>query len=1263
MKPSFFSLFSHKNRLWQGLVTLLLIGVLVSLSPHQSADAAVDGWNALTGPSGTGTSGVVNILQLDSSNNLYVGGSFATAGGVTVNSIAKWNGTGWSGLSTGLTSGVSVRGLAFDSANNLYITGSFDNIGGLPGATRGNAAKWDGTTWGWLTTTPYINLTAASNNVVIDSSNNVYFGGTFGGAGNAITPMNYITRYNDFATFSTLTDATTTQFGVNNVVYALALDGSNQVYAGGLFTSAAGVANTARIARFNGTNWLPLGAGIDNGQVNALAFDSLGNLYVGGSFTTVNGGTPAAGIAMWNGTTWSALGSGVTGGGVNAIAITPDNVVYVGGNFTSAGGVSGTANLARWSGGWRALPEGTPAGAVNALKYDTVNKYLYVGGSFTNAGSPAVTVNNVTIYQPGGLVVTTALDTIDANGGNCVTLSISQLPGADGVTSLREAICAANAAPGIDSITFSSSLDGTPLTLTRAGTGEDANSTGDLDITDTLNITGNGTSNTIVQAGTTTANGIDRAFHIVSNVSVNLSNLTIRYGRNLSENGGGIENNGTLNISGSVITQNAGFSGGGIHNTFQTVTISNSTISNNAGTYGGGISNDQGTLTLQQSTVSGNVASGNGGGIDSDAFGVAATLNVYNSTISGNTASFSGGGILAYTGGAGNTTVNLINATIFNNGGTGGLYSWATGAGTAIFNMQNSLIADQAGATTDCSADTGFFVSNNYNLASDGTCNLTQPNDIPTGTANLGALQDNGGATQTHALQSGSQALDAGNNTVCAASPINNVDQRGTTRPQNTTCDIGAFEYVAPVAPGTSGGNGPGGVGVTDGTSSLELWLNAGTGVTTAGGSVSTWADQSGNSAHVQQSTATNQPLHVTNQLNGQPIVRFDGNNDYLDIPTSVIQGRTAFSFFTAFKPNGSAAWQRLWDFGQDTNVYGYVTTNWNGLNSPRFGISTTGIGAGEQSLSFPGSLTIGSTELVELIFTGSNGYGFQKGGAQGSAGFTLTPNSLGSITQNRIGRSTFNVDAYLNADMGEFVVYSTALNDTDRILVENYLSAKYNMALSGTDVYDGDTNGDFDLNVAGIGQTGGNTHTLAYSAGMIVVNRTFLNENGDWLLFGHKTPANVTVPDDLPSGNGWDGVNDRRWARHWYIDVTEASTPNGTVDIIFDFSEGGMTGLPPDNPVSNYRLLKRSGTTGTFTDITTASGATVVITGDQVQFLGVNVSQLGSNFTLGTLDFVDSPTALTLQSFTARAGTLPVMGLLALIGLGLIGWVFRRRS
>jgi hypothetical protein len=84
-------------------------------------------------------------------------------------------------------------------------------------------------------------------------------------------------------------------------VYALALDGSGKLYAGGYFFTAGGVIANG-IAVWDGSSWSALGSGMggtDYPDVYALALDGSGNLYAGGQFTTA-GGKPSSYIARWS---------------------------------------------------------------------------------------------------------------------------------------------------------------------------------------------------------------------------------------------------------------------------------------------------------------------------------------------------------------------------------------------------------------------------------------------------------------------------------------------------------------------------------------------------------------------------------------------------------------------------------------------------------------------------------------------------------------------------------------------------------------------------------------------------------------------------------------------------------------------------------------------------------------------------------------------------------------------------------------------------
>lgn len=410
----------------------------------------------------------------------------------------------------------------------------------------------------------------------------------------------------------------------------------------------------------------------------------------------------------------------------------------------------------------------------------------------------------------------------------------------DGDCSLREAIQAANTDTGVDACTAGSgddiiSLPAGIYVLSLTGADEDNNVTGDLDIVDNLIINGAGAANTAINGG-----GIDRVLHNFSGGHTEINGVTISNGSttiwgggiynaggtltlnnsSVSDNtaggsgaGGGILNNsGTLTLNNSRVSGNTADYGGGIHNVWAsaTLTLNNSTVSGNtAGGKGGGISNYYGTLTLTDSTVNGNTTDGDteknrgGGGI----FSLLGTVALTDSTVSGNTvATVGGGGIHNYGG-----TLTLNNVTIANNvtqtGDGGGINN------LGVVNLKNTIVAGNTdvagGEAPDCS---GTLTTQGYNIIGNNTgCTFTSTTGDQVGIDPLlGPLQDNGGNSFTHALLTGSPAIDAGNpaapgsgGNACAA-----TDQRGRSRPMDGNndgadifCDIGAYEVSGPLAP------------------------------------------------------------------------------------------------------------------------------------------------------------------------------------------------------------------------------------------------------------------------------------------------------------------------------------------------------------------------------------------------------------------------------------------------------------------------------
>ena len=317
-------------------------------------------WVCINVNGGTpGTDGYVSAIAASGAGNVYISGGFTQVGTTPANRIAKWNGSTWSALGSGL--GGVANALAI-SGTDLYAAGGFTTAGG---GSANRIAKWNGSAWSALGT----GLNDQANALAISGSN-VYVGGFFTTAGGVT--VNQVARWNGSAWSALGT-------GTNNFVWALTMMGSDLIAGGSFSTAGGGSAN--RIARWNGSAWSAMGTGLNDA---AKAFTVIGsNLYVGGDFTTA-GGSPANRVARWNGSAWSALGSGFNAS-VTSLANDGSNV-YAGGYFVTSGATT-VNRLAKWNGtAWTAMGTGLN-NEVYALAISGTN--IYVGGQHTTAGSTA----------------------------------------------------------------------------------------------------------------------------------------------------------------------------------------------------------------------------------------------------------------------------------------------------------------------------------------------------------------------------------------------------------------------------------------------------------------------------------------------------------------------------------------------------------------------------------------------------------------------------------------------------------------------------------------------------------------------------------------------------------------------------------------------------------------------------------------------------------------------------------------------------------
>jgi hypothetical protein len=430
---------------------------------------------------------------------------------------------------------------------------------------------------------------------------------------------------------------------------------------------------------------------------------------------------------------------------------------------------------------------------------------------------------------PATFTVTNADDVVDQNTG------IAE------AGSFRRAINDANAAAGADTIVFDSTFFASARTISL--------NFGQLNITDSVTITGTAPNLLTVSGTSSIGNGVFRVFNITGG-TVSISGMTITGASVAGSNGAGIAMGGqNVSLNNVVITGNSttgGSPGNGFSNgagisvgTNGILSITNSTISgNNASAAGGGIYfGYNGSLTLVNSTISGNsadsqgsLATQGGGGIYFYGGVVAPGFTISNSTISGNTASNGGGIQFRALGG----NVVIQNSTITNNtavsttttaGLGGGGISKTSGAGTIT--LTSSVVAgnfapnvgsatilpfrqDVSVAGSNTTNQNGRITATHSAIGADpGPLALsnTSANNLgfglTTAQLGLGPLASNGGPVQTHALLASSMLINAGSNP--ASLP---TDQRGGTfnRVTGPAADIGAFEstFTTPAATGTA---------------------------------------------------------------------------------------------------------------------------------------------------------------------------------------------------------------------------------------------------------------------------------------------------------------------------------------------------------------------------------------------------------------------------------------------------------------------------
>jgi len=408
---------------------------------------------------------------------------------------------------------------------------------------------------------------------------------------------------------------------------------------------------------------------------------------------------------------------------------------------------------------------------------------------------------------------------------------------------------------------------------------------------------------------------------------------------------------------------------------------------------------------------------------------------------------------------------------------------------------------------------------------------------------------------------------------------------------------------------------GPGGVGTNDGTSSLEFWYIADGEPYADGDLVNSVSDRSGNSrtlsaAGIERPTFTETTIGANNMssflfaLDQELETTYNGNSN------------ENMSFGTAFSYTNNGLLNVMLQHGgrntigvQGTHVY----TDFVGGSNHNSGTTATSTWTFHEK-TFANS----GPDRLKFYVNGSN-----------TDNFTHTIENRTSNTW--VGGHGTGGGTGLDGSIAEIYKFSRVLNAAERIIISNYMAGKYNIALSLADIYNEDDalNGNYDFDIAGIGQaTDGTNHLASKGTGIVTISNATNLDNDEFLIWGHDNALmQASEVADIPASM------QARFARVWRVsEVSSASVAVdvGNIDLSFDLS-----GLGPI-VASDLRLLVDTDNDGIFSDETAISGATN-IGGNNYQFSGISAITNNLRFTIGTINSSQTPLPIDLISFNAK--------------------------
>lgn len=420
--------------------------------------------------------------------------------------------------------------------------------------------------------------------------------------------------------------------------------------------------------------------------------------------------------------------------------------------------------------------------------------------------------------------------------------------------------------------------------------------------------------------------------------------------------------------------------------------------------------------------------------------------------------------------------------------------------------------------------------------------------------------------------------------------------------------------------------NGPGGVGTVNGTSSLTYWIDANRQALSFNGNLTELLDRSGNNV---TNTIIGTPLLVENNVNQRNAIRFNGLDQQILTNAYVNAAlHPELTIIAVYRPA----------INQAGSVWGEYQIGWegryltdNGFNSPR---TYNFVGPGfEPSLgNSPSSEIAGLFEANEWVISSVV---FREDVPNGTVvrinafperAFTSNhdPGAYNYFTIGAGGSPAAAYPFWFNGDVAELVVFSEVLNDLDLLIIENYLSAKYDIPLLVRDLYTGDDL-NFDDDVAGIGRIDASiTRLSAQGTGIVSMEALNIGDN-EFLFWGHNNGTLAALEtNDIPAGV------EARSERIWYVNEvngTGDAVDVGNLNLTFQLSNLGPI------TASDLVLLIDTDQDGLFADETPIIGA-YDLNNNSYAFQNIASLSDGSRFTFGSSNQINTPLPVSLLHF-----------------------------